>query len=102
MKYLYFTGMGNLAILLSVLTENIFNKFSLLGLGAIWIIASWFIFKGDMKLLDLKFKVKMLDSDLQFRRFEKITSLLESILKEIKDNGGKNGKNRSKKDKWKD
>ncbi len=90
--YLYFMGTGNLAILLSFLTENLFSKFTLLGLGVFWIIAGYFVQKDEIKLSDLKFKIKTLDNDNQYKKFTMITNLLELILKEINDKGGKNGK----------
>lgn len=95
--YLYFMGIGNFAILISFLTENLINKFSLLGLGIIWIILGYFVQKNEMKLIDIKFDLKMLYKNIEHERFNKITNLLENILKELK--GGKNGKNK-RNSKW--
>ena len=90
-QYLFFSGIGNIAILLSFLTENLFSRFVLLGLGIIWIICAFFIQKSEMKLEEIKFDIKMLYRNIEHERFNKITNLLENIVKELKGGKKSNG-----------
>lgn len=81
---MYFNGIAVISLLVGFMVDDIFSKIMLAIIAVVWLIGGFIIFRSEMKLDDLKFQVKMAEKDLDQSRFGMITSLLESILLEIK------------------
>ena len=95
---MYFNGFAILHLLTAFIVDDLFCKFMLMIIALVYLITGFFIFKGEMKLDDIKFKLKMLKDDIEFTRHGRITDLLGDILKEIREvkNGSKRNSRRSK------
>ncbi len=93
--YFYFSSFGMLSILLSFLTDDFVSKISLMVIGIVWIIISQFVFKSEMKLQDIKFKLEILEKEHEYNKHKQIADLLNKIIKEVK-NGNKRNSKRSK------